>query len=157
MFNSVEEVKEFVNNKVQEHLPNKDVTVNYSNRMTRTLGRCREQRNLYMHKFTLTFNLRYIQENLDNGDVIKHTILHEIAHALTGAEHHHDNVWQRTCLAIGGNGKRLASGIKHSYIKPKQYYTYKCSLCGHLFKRQRQIDITRYVCGNCKGHLTKLT
>lgn len=156
MFNSVEEVKEFVNDKVQRHLANQDVRVKYSNRMTRTLGRCHQRRYMNKYTFTLTFNLRYIQENLDNGDVIKYTILHEIAHALAGAEHHHDNVWKAICKSIGGNGERLASGIKHSYIKPKQYYTYKCSLCGHLFKRQRQIDITRYVCGNCKGHLTKL-
>lgn len=156
MFNNLQEVKDFISDKVQEHLSDKNVTVKYSNRMTRTLGRCREQRNLYHHKFTLTFNLRYIIDNLDNGDTVKNTILHEIAHAMVGGIHHHDYVWQRTCLAIGGNGERLARGIKHSYIKPKTYYEYQCNVCGHIFKRQRRIDTTRYVCGNCKGHLTKL-
>ena len=36
------------------------------------------------------------------------TILHEIAHAIAGPEAGHNYRWQRICLQIGGNGKRLA-------------------------------------------------
>lgn len=42
-------------------------------------------------------------------DVIN-TILHEIAHALTGPGHGHDAVWRRQHIAIGGNGKRCTGG-----------------------------------------------
>jgi predicted SprT family Zn-dependent metalloprotease len=34
------------------------------------------------------------------------TILHEIAHALTGHHHGHDSVWKKTAISIGCSGKR---------------------------------------------------
>lgn len=34
------------------------------------------------------------------------TVLHEIAHALAGAHHHHDAVWRRTVRSIGGTAGR---------------------------------------------------
>ena len=34
------------------------------------------------------------------------TILHEIAHAMTEG-HHHDEVWRKAYLLLGGSGKRL--------------------------------------------------
>lgn len=36
---------------------------------------------------------------------VRAVILHEIAHALVGSRHAHDEVWRQTCLAIGGDGQ----------------------------------------------------
>jgi ribosomal protein L21E/predicted SprT family Zn-dependent metalloprotease len=40
---------------------------------------------------------------------VRDTVLHEIAHALVGPAHGHDDVWKRTALAIGCSGKRCVS------------------------------------------------
>ncbi len=37
---------------------------------------------------------------------VKDTILHEIAHALVGKAHHHDDVWRAKALEIGCSGRR---------------------------------------------------
>lgn len=40
---------------------------------------------------------------------VRDTILHEIAHALVGPQHGHDEVWRRRALAIGSSGERCVS------------------------------------------------
>ena len=39
-------------------------------------------------------------------EAITDTLLHEIAHALAGPNHHHDAVWKKTVRAIGGSDAR---------------------------------------------------
>lgn len=36
---------------------------------------------------------------------VRLVILHEIAHAMVGTSHGHDEVWKKKCLEIGGDGK----------------------------------------------------
>jgi hypothetical protein len=43
---------------------------------------------------------------LCSADEVRNTLLHEIAHALVGAEHGHDAVWRAQALAIGSDGRR---------------------------------------------------
>ena len=43
-------------------------------------------------------------------------ILHEIAHAIAGPEHHHDSTWQLICRAIGGSGERYHDMV---LVEPK--------------------------------------
>ena len=40
---------------------------------------------------------------------VRDTILHEVAHALVGPEHGHDEVWRATALRIGCSGQRSSS------------------------------------------------
>jgi len=47
---------------------------------------------------------------LHDEDEVRDTILHEIAHALVGPEHQHDDVWRQTALRIGGTGARCVPG-----------------------------------------------
>jgi hypothetical protein len=42
---------------------------------------------------------------------VKNTILHEIAHALVGSGHGHDEVWRAKALKIGCNGNRCSSDV----------------------------------------------
>lgn len=44
---------------------------------------------------------------LHSEDEVRDTILHEIAHALVGAQHGHDEVWRATALRLGCSGERL--------------------------------------------------
>lgn len=43
---------------------------------------------------------------LHSPDEVRETLLHEIAHALTGPEHGHDGIWVAQARAIGSNGRR---------------------------------------------------
>ena len=47
------------------------------------------------------------------------TILHEIAHALVGSDHHHDSVWVKQARALGGTGRVLTAidASRTRYIK----------------------------------------
>lgn len=70
-----------------------------------------------------------------NDKNVKETILHEIAHALTPG-HHHDKVWKRKCIEVGGNGE--AQGGTENYINgdngfllKQSKYTATCPECGH--------------------------
>jgi predicted SprT family Zn-dependent metalloprotease len=88
--------------------------VEFSNRMRSCLGRCREFRLCGKPtKYVFTYNNKYIKANFNNGNVIENTVLHEIAHAIVGAVHHHDNVWRDCAQRIGCDGNRLATGINH--------------------------------------------
>jgi len=46
---------------------------------------------------------------LNDIDMVRNTILHEIAHAMVGCQHAHNNVWRRQFIAIGGDGSRTVS------------------------------------------------
>ncbi len=43
---------------------------------------------------------------LSSEDEVRNTLLHEIAHALVGPQHGHDEVWRARALAIGCDGTR---------------------------------------------------
>lgn len=62
-------------------------------------------------RIEFTYNLKYLKNNLNNGNHIEKTVLHEIAHAMAGAEHHHDKVWVECCEKIGGNTERFATVV----------------------------------------------
>lgn len=114
MFKDYNEALDFIYETHQKHklkikAPYK---IEFSNRMRSALGRCREHRLCGKPiKYTFTYNNKYIKANLNNGNVIENTILHEIAHAIVGASHHHDKVWKDCAQRIGCDGSRLATGI----------------------------------------------
>lgn len=73
------------------------------------------------------------------------TILHEIAHALVGSHHNHNNVWKRKCLEIGGNGRSHYTSDDTKAVPPK--YIGRCPN-GHEVTsgRKRKVKST---CGKC--------
>ena len=62
------------------------------------------------------------------------TVLHEIAHALVGAEHGHDAVWRAKALQIGCSGARCVSA---DAARPQAPWTGTCP-AGHEVRRHRQ-------------------
>lgn len=107
--NSLADVKMLILDIYLEHHTKIKCTysIEYSNRMRTTLGRCREYRLCGKPiKYLFTYNLKFIKEHLDDVDTIKSIVLHEIAHAIVGNNHNHDKVWKDCCINLGGNGKR---------------------------------------------------
>lgn len=113
--NSLSDIKIIINDIYHKHHTKIKCrySIEYSNRMRKTLGRCREYRLCGTPiKYLFTYNLKFIKEHLDNVDIIKSIVLHEIAHAIVGANHNHDKIWKDCCISIGGDGKRCYNEIE---------------------------------------------
>src|SRR5438270_5389629 len=62
------------------------------NRRRRAMGYC------YSASKTIELSIYFVERNSD--EVILDTLLHEIAHALVGTEHGHDEVWKEQCRQL---------------------------------------------------------
>jgi len=71
---------------------------------------------------------------LHSTDLVRGTILHEIAHALAGSRHGHDAAWQAKARAIGGDGERRMSA---SAPRPAAPWVGTC-IRGHKVTRHRR-------------------
>jgi hypothetical protein len=49
---------------------------------------------------------------LASDETIRDTLLHEIAHALVGAENQHNHVWRTKAIAIGCSGNRTCDDVR---------------------------------------------
>ena len=81
--------------------------------------------------------------SLSEEDEVRNTILHEIAHALVGSEHGHDEVWRAKALAIGCDGKRT-DDLPEGAEGPWQG---RCS-AGHVERQHRRPTRVRS-CSTC--------
>lgn len=88
--------------------------------------------------------LSRVLTQLHSDEDVRDTILHEIAHALVGAEHGHDAVWRARAAAIGCTATRCVSPTAPRAPAP---WTGTCP-SGHVTTRHRRP--TRVVaCGRC--------
>lgn len=78
--------------------------------------------------------LSRVLTELHSADLVRGTVLHEIAHALVGARHGHDAVWRVTALAIGGDGQVR---ISTSAPRPPAPWVGTCAR-GHAVTRHRR-------------------
>lgn len=79
---------------------------------------------------------------------VRNIVLHEIAHALVGAEHGHDNVWKAKAIEIGCDGMRC-----HQMHMVEHTWTLTCP-CGHVHLRRhlvRRGAFDQRVCSVCMG------
>ena len=92
---------------------------------------------------------RYVV-TLNDENEIRDVILHEIAHALVGAEHGHDAVWRRKAIEIGCSGRRTSKTAN----MPKGRYKAECS-CGKVYYKHRKgrnvLRTNYWRCGICKN------
>ncbi|MBX9670071.1 MAG: SprT-like domain-containing protein [Candidatus Obscuribacterales bacterium] len=84
---------------------------------------------------------------------VRDTILHEIAHALVGAEHGHDEVWKEMCVRLGCNPK----ACDNTALLPAGAWQARCANCLTLFSRHRKPAYVSGMyckrCGPTKGKL----
>ena len=62
-------------------------------------------------------------------------ILHEIAHAIAGPGHGHNDYWRHQCLVVGAKPERCYDS--NEIATPKPNYIIECSACGRRWKRYR--------------------
>lgn len=75
------------------------------------------------------------------------TLLHEIAHALVGTMHKHNQVWRMKAIEIGCCGDRTCSDM---IAKPEGRYKYECPNCHNVINQYRRTKPNRQMaCKKC--------
>lgn len=105
---------------------------------TRRAGACYFRNKL----ITLSFHLARSGTNTD----IQDTLLHEIAHALVGREHHHDAVWKAKAQEIGCTGERT-----HSLQFAPPRWNVTCE--NHCWTQTAQQRNQKLICRTCGSKL----
>lgn len=101
------------------------------NRNVRRAGVCRYPTRTKPGRIELSRH--FVEQNAEPE--ILDTILHEIAHALVGPEHGHDEVWKAKCREIGAKPERCYSG---GVAMPKGRWRATCPSCSKAFDRHRR-------------------
>lgn len=84
---------------------------------------------------------------VNDESAVKDTILHEIAHALVGCRHMHDEVWKAKAREIGCRPEQFYG---EEVIKSPGSYTAECRSCKRTFTRIRKPG-RHQSCGYCSG------
>lgn len=114
-------------------------------RAKRRAGACR-----FRNK-QITLSKDYAQ-HVDEPE-LTNTVLHEIAHALVGPKHGHDEIWRQQALAIGCDAQRC-----HQVVFSKPNYILTCrSRCFQVTRhRINRTFLKRRVCALCGSTLEVL-
>jgi len=94
----------------------------------RRFGSC----SIYRRRITLSRELTLRNDQPQVED----TIRHEIAHALAGAKHGHDDEWKRQCAVTGANPKRCYDSA--TVDAPKGDWQATCGGCGTVHSKFRR-------------------
>ncbi len=108
-------------------------------RARRRLGACRPSG----RRITLSAPLTLLNDQA----VVRDTVLHEIAHALTPGAGHGAS-WRAACRRIGARPERCAADGEVTL--PAAPYALVCDRCGTRTPRYRRTR-TRYLCGRCRA------
>ncbi|HEY9676922.1 MAG TPA: SprT-like domain-containing protein [Drouetiella sp.] len=123
-------------------LPGWDVRLNKNKRQ---LGVCRENiKRIELSEHYVTMNTR---------EMVIDTILHEIAHAIVGVQHGHDEVWKEMCRRIGCTPKSCEKQAE----MPEGDWRAECPTCHKAFNRFRKPKAVRgFYCTECGPELGQL-
>jgi predicted SprT family Zn-dependent metalloprotease len=85
----------------------------------------------------------------NSPDLIRDTLLHEIAHALVGPGHGHDAEWRSMCRRIGAKPERLSNETE----MPEGRWQATCLSCGmQHHKHRRPKHMKGWFCCRCGPH-----
>jgi hypothetical protein len=76
---------------------------------------------------------------------LRDTLLHEVAHALVGPEHGHDDVWKRKCLEIGARPEPCGRPPS----MPRGVWRASCPSCRRSYDFYRRPKTLRRYCAAC--------
>ena len=100
----------------------------------------------FSYEKEIRISKQYI-EIMSDEDILD-TIFHEIAHAIIGIGHGHDNVWKKKCLDLGCRPNRLLS----NEFQVERKWVSVCSACGARFGRMKRAKERRW-CGECDNKM----
>lgn len=83
--------------------------------------------------------------------IIKHELCHYHLHMAGQSGQHRTRAFRELLQQVGG--LRFAPAPKQTRPKLRRWQLYVCQNCGQKYYRARRIDVTKMVCGRCRGHL----
>lgn len=83
---------------------------------------------------------------LNEEQHVRMTILHEIAHALVGADNGHNNIWKKQARALGHDGSRTYSDDVITPPRDNKKWKGACPNCKRSVFRYSRRNIA---CGSC--------
>lgn len=98
------------------------------------------------HHQRIRLSRHYVQ--LNSEELVRDTILHEIAHALVGPGHGHDHAWKRKCVEIGARPVRCKDAAEINTVPARWIGT--CPNCGtesHMLRLTEKAK--RSACKRC--------
>lgn len=84
--------------------------------------------------------------------VIKHELCHYHLHLEKKGYQHKDREFKELLSKTGGS-----RFVQPLVDKKTTVHCYQCQSCGSLIRRQRRINVSRYVCDSCRGRLVLIT
>jgi predicted SprT family Zn-dependent metalloprotease len=98
------------------------------------------------HYMTQVISLSYEFAKRAPKEEIRDTLLHEIAHALVGKAHHHDDAWRAKALEIGSSGRRC-----HDLQFTTPRYIVTCER--HCWVATAERRKRGMICKHCRGKI----
>lgn len=93
---------------------------------------------------------------LNDIEVVTDTLLHEIAHALAGEGHGHDDHWKAICVRIGAKPERCYG--TDAVVMPTGRWRGRCGTCQKEYHRHRKPkSLEGYWCLACGREAGKFT
>ncbi|RXJ01961.1 SprT family protein [Anaerobacillus alkaliphilus] len=85
--------------------------------------------------------------------IIKHELCHYHLHLQKRGYRHQDKDFKDLLAKV--DGSKYCGAIPGMRRTSQTLHIYSCTDCGTVFNRKRAIDTKRYVCGKCKGKISK--
>jgi len=83
--------------------------------------------------------------------VIKHELCHYHLHLAGQSGQHRTKAFQTLLQRVGG--LRYAPAPVKAAPRARRWQEYVCTRCQQPYYRLRRVDVTKMVCGRCRGHL----
>lgn len=120
--------------------------VKINNRMTTTGGR------YFLKNHNIDINGHFLvpEYRLELIGIIKHELTHYHLHLQGLGYQHKDKDFKILLARVGGSRWTPDIGLKR---KANIKYFYGCKDCHLIYPRVKKIDLRRFRCGRCHGHL----
>jgi SprT-like protein len=126
--------------------------VTFNSRLRSTGGR------YLLSTHNIEINKKYLEQLGENEliGIIKHELCHYHLHLEGKGYKHRDPEFKWLLKKV--EAPRFCSQLldKPKKRSSRKILVYECSKCRFQYKRKRNIDTSRYVCGKCRGKLIKL-
>jgi len=107
-----------------------------------------------LNSHDIEINKKYYEEHglIELEGIIKHELCHYHLHIERRGYKHRDADFRRLMKEVGAPRHCTPLTLQQER-KPRKKRLYVCTNCGHVYERQRRVDINRYSCGKCRGKL----
>ncbi|WHY77983.1 SprT family protein [Neobacillus sp. WH10] len=106
----------------------------------------------------IEINKKYLEQlgEKELVGIIKHELCHYHLHLEGKGYQHRDQEFKMLLKKVGA--PRFCTQLPERKVKRSaiKILLYQCAKCKLSYERKRSIDTSKYVCGSCRGKLTKM-